>query len=273
MQGDTAYSRNVKNYTQAYAESLELTPELQVAADAAARYAMLAFVVMLFAVAVGGWGVLWLLSWVIGWIVRGFTGIPRGRDSQGPPQRLSARRADTPPRLQPEPPTEADEAMGNEDMPGLPTSPVPVGSRVQRPTARRALITPDAPELKNAGLIAGWLVLPLLGLLYGFAQFAIQAGGAIQRGALGLVAFDAFWMVYYVIAGAAFFARHRWTPALFIGLQVLNVVLVGSVVLVAASSGQASEESFGLLFATLVTAGVWIPYFLVSKRVKVTFVR
>jgi hypothetical protein len=81
-----------------------------------------------------------------------------------------------------------------------------------------------------------------------------------------------------VVAGAGvligfsavlFFQKSRWAPRLMIGLLALDVVANVLVVVLGGESGRA--EARGLASSAL-RGLIWIPYFLVSKRVKATFV-
>lgn len=114
--------------------------------------------------------------------------------------------------------------------------------------------------------IGGWLLLPafyvvlqpLLGLGGGALGLWVSASGRSKDAAFlsgPLLAYGAFstWVA------VQFFRRKASAPALYIAMLVVNVGLA-----VALNSDPARA---------VVVAAVWTPYFLMSSRVKATFVR
>lgn len=114
--------------------------------------------------------------------------------------------------------------------------------------------------------IGGWLLLPalyvvlqpLLGLVGGALGLWVSATGGSKDAAMlsgPLLAYGAFstWVA------VQFFRKKASAPALYIAMLVVNVGLA-----VALNSDPARA---------VVVAAVWTPYFLMSSRVKATFVR
>src|SRR5262249_13163714 len=112
--------------------------------------------------------------------------------------------------------------------------------------------------------IGGWLIIPGLGMAFGPFYLAgtlltvLMTGEGFQ---LLVVLFLAALLAFFVFAAIAFFRRLSIAPKLIIALYVLNFL------------GQLSgpADPVRRVFA-VVWVGIWIPYFLVSKRVKATFV-
>ncbi|MFB3813494.1 MAG: hypothetical protein ACE14L_05225 [Terriglobales bacterium] len=76
------YSSEVMKYTQARGAQFTLPEEDRNAAFEEWHRQRRKQILIALAVAAGGWLVIALVKAVVGWIVRGFLGIPRGRDSR-----------------------------------------------------------------------------------------------------------------------------------------------------------------------------------------------
>ncbi len=147
--------------------------------------------------------------------------------------------------------------------------------------------------------IGGWLILPLIHLFGTVILTVINLAMALQYWdglvllATGRADPSVQWMALPTLAslvsGVAvigfalyvltqFFRRKRAVPRLMIWFYVLVLVttLLDSGVILAYSEFQESPsdvgESIKGIVRSVIAAAIWIPYFLVSKRVKATFV-
>ncbi len=148
-------------------------------------------------------------------------------------------------------------------------------------------------DLDGPSGIAGWLVLPAIGMVFnplrqavmtlGFWVIAdkVSAGKAvapilrgISAGSFRMLAMlSAIFCLYQVFTAVLFFGKRRAAPAAVIGLFVANIVF--NIILVAMTPTTASANqppAVAQLLPAFAVAGIWIPYFLNSKRVKNTFV-
>ena len=149
--------------------------------------------------------------------------------------------------------------------------------------------------------LGGWLILPAIGL------FALPIRGAIslindflpifQKGYWEIltrpgsgayhslwapllifeIAGNSFFIIFNVVLLFLFFKKSYRFPALFIAFIILNLCfLVGDyffVNLIPSVAGKSDPGTFKELARAMIAAIIWIPYFLVSKRVKNTFVK
>ena len=122
---------------------------------------------------------------------------------------------------------------------------------------------------ENAALtgIGGWLLLPAIGAVLGVLN---SVGGAFANPAPFSILFAGF----SAVVAVAFFRKHRATPRLFIALLIADALLTLPLVLAPGSlRDRRMEAAMREAVRSVMVAIVWIPYFLNSKRVKLTFVR
>lgn len=158
----------------------------------------------------------------------------------------------------------------------------------------------DAPKPVAGPVgIGGWLILPILHLIFTALLTGYNLAGALQYWS-GLVALatgqadpSVQWMALPTFASLLFgvvviafaiyvlvllFQKRRAVPKLMIGFYclVLAVTLFESGVTLSFAqfqeTGEDQMQAAKDIIRSVIGAAIWIPYFLVSKRVKATFV-
>lgn len=161
-------------------------------------------------------------------------------------------------------------------------------------SSHRTPIPPKpAPELTGIG---GWLILPMLGIVLSLIilPFAIY-GQNIQVieywDELTNSQSDAFIplfkeLIYFemlgnvilyallMLLGYVFFTKKKLTVKIYIFFQLFSLVLTIADIILASVLLDLDVESSDIwdILRALIGCAIWIPYFLVSKRVKNTFV-
>jgi hypothetical protein len=156
----------------------------------------------------------------------------------------------------------------------------------------------ETKELKGLG---GWLILPAIGLFVLLIKMAISlfteflpifqknywavlttpGSGAYHPLWAPLIIFEIAGNTLFVILDVVlifiFFTKSYRFPALFIAFLALNLVFMVSdfffADLIPAVAAQSGPKYIKELAQTIIGTIIWIPYFLVSKRVKNTFVK
>lgn len=129
--------------------------------------------------------------------------------------------------------------------------------------------------------IGGWLILPAIHVVAAPVLTIYSSLTALTRNleiprlqplTVGAAIIDAPFVLFALIAAVAFFSRKRVAPKLMIAMYAIGVLstAVGEVFVVYSLN---VEAQFGAILRTGIVAAIWIPYFLVSKRVKATFTR
>ena len=112
--------------------------------------------------------------------------------------------------------------------------------------------------------IGGWLILPAIGLVLSpirllfYLCLAMSMYGPTLLG-VGTILIDLAFMCYIIFVAIIFFLKKRWTPAAVVLLLIVNLVI------------SLSTGEIAIMARATVVGAVWIPYFMVSKRVKNTF--
>ena len=149
--------------------------------------------------------------------------------------------------------------------------------------------------------IRGWLILPLIGLFITPVRISISilkdfipiftdgrwnvlttpGSGAYNPLWVALIIFEcvgnAVFVIFSIVLLVFFFRKSRLLPKLIISYIILNVLFVAGdfslANLIPAVAEQSDPQDAKELARAIIGAIVWIPYFLVSKRVEQTFVR
>ncbi len=165
--------------------------------------------------------------------------------------------------------------------------------------------SPNAPIVtapanrSNIEGIGGWLILVLLGLAITPISIVFQlltmylpvfnngvwqalndpASQTYNPTLAKLIVFECVCnlliMGLSILALVLMFTKSRHFPRMMIGFYAVNLAFVG-LDLYLAQHVQIAEndgDGFRTLIRTVIAAAIWIPYMLVSKRVKATFVR
>lgn len=138
----------------------------------------------------------------------------------------------------------------------------------------------DDTELKDVGKIGGWLALPAVGIVVTLLNEGAEAWSLLS-GFLEMPNLETLipivmavpWVLFASVVAAFFFRKHQWAPYLYIVL-LGGYVIFGEVYLllhVMVPDAETADAPKQLARAVL-GASVWIPYFILSKRVKLTFV-
>lgn len=149
--------------------------------------------------------------------------------------------------------------------------------------------------------LGGWLILPAIGLIVtpirlmvslitvflpifqkGYWEVITTPGSeAYHQLWAPLIIFEiagnTFFIIVYIVLIFLFFSKSYRFPTLFIVCLALNLIfVVGDFFfadLIPTVEAQSDFQSVKDLVRFGISAAIWIPYFLVSKRVKNTFVR
>jgi hypothetical protein len=141
--------------------------------------------------------------------------------------------------------------------------------------------------------IRGWLLLPAIGLVAtavidivaAVSNWSYLSGGeirALEARSFGLRTFvvtDTYLRTVFIaltaVVAAGFFAKRPWARKFMIVWFLVNLAIQIRMVLSAYSvlNSPFIETAVRDLFAAVVAAAIWVPYFLVSRRVRNTFTR
>ncbi len=161
---------------------------------------------------------------------------------------------------------------------------------------------PNQYSLNGPSGLGGWLVLVAIGRILGplillnaiYQIFSVyfKSGMLTQLSDPDSNMYSALWkpMAFFELIGnvvllglsvlliVLFFMKKKQFPMAYIGMMVLNVLimLVNLIFIYQIQKSLALDLNItatSQLIAAIVTSGVWIPYMLVSKRVRNTFIR
>ncbi len=189
--------------------------------------------------------------------------------------------------------------VNHEEPPSAP--PPPSATTSQPPTHSTSPPFVVQPENRLAG-ISGWLVLPAIGIVLGLIcnpivillkvfveEFLHDTKMYLNDNAVALDLFGSIALVILLgVVACVFFSRKRSAPALIISYLLAGLSLAAFQFLWNSMclSGYDLEEIFDRescfipflssiagFISMIMQCAIWIPYFVVSKRVKATFVK
>lgn len=150
------------------------------------------------------------------------------------------------------------------------------------------LSEPFSPARKNLSGIGGWLILVAIDLALSPLGILLALGGDLllilgsqnsasvtnHQAMAGLLVFDAFTEVIFLAAVIAlnffFYAKRKDFPSWMIGFLVARFVITMAIHLTV--SNYVPNYPVTAAFGSFISAAAWVPYFLLSQRVKQTFV-
>jgi hypothetical protein len=177
-----------------------------------------------------------------------------------------------------------DDLVRDRDGPWTPARHIPFLASLLQPGPGSARNFSGDRPAGPAG-IGGWLILPASGLILGPIMNAVAISQDVSLlgqadvvnrpdWRLVLVAeivLDLAFLAFLLYAAVVFFQRKRSAPPLMIALYLSGVAVMGidSAMLVSVLD---LRPEFGAVARPVLTACIWVPYFLVSRRVKATFI-
>ncbi len=165
--------------------------------------------------------------------------------------------------------------------------PAPAGSEQQL----AAPLFSAASYSADRGLtgIGGWLILPAIGLAISpfVALFGLAVGWSLMLGSKGQIVLaskpglepvilfeiimDLVFVAILIFLNVLFYTRKKSFPLLMIAFYGLQFVLLLADHIMAAPFNPHSTPT--TVVRSFIVCAIWIPYFLVSRRVKLTFTR
>jgi hypothetical protein len=150
--------------------------------------------------------------------------------------------------------------------------------------------TAPQPESTPVG-IKGWLILPAIGtvlspIYLSIAVFKLApslekiwaAKASLSTGLLAFVAVETVLNIAFIVGWLAAILlltlKSRYYPKAYVVLMcgMVTFLLVDMVISAGAYNHQPDQEDLMSLARTIFVAAIWVPYMLLSKRVKNTFV-
>ena len=157
------------------------------------------------------------------------------------------------------------------------------------------------PEEKNLEGLGVWLTLVGIGIIFSPFTIAIESLSIYPEMFLnqslsalttpGTEVYNPFWapILYgemiinagfvfaWIFIAVLFFSKKKIFPKCFIGIAIVNLIIIFidalAVKLVLPNEPIFNAETSGELGRSLILCIIWIPYMLLSKRVKATFVK
>lgn len=133
--------------------------------------------------------------------------------------------------------------------------------------------------------IAGWLLLPALGLILGLIMNAVYAlNDFVMLSSGGLAGYSGLDLIeivvelgvfgYLIYAALRFFTKRSDAPSIMIVLLIMGFAIPALLLMIETIVGvqDYAKVTAKQLPRGFISAAVWVPYFRTSKRVRATFV-
>lgn len=145
----------------------------------------------------------------------------------------------------------------------------------------------EACEKKELGKIGGWLYLPAISLILSIILYSMNGFRSLElyldaRHVLGNLANPVLLNTVLVFAlvlfgiyvGSLFFRKRKALPNVYILWIIFSLLYAAGDLAIAyyALGLEVTSKDYSKLGRGIISACIWIPYFLVSVRVKRTFV-
>ena len=129
--------------------------------------------------------------------------------------------------------------------------------------------------------IGGWLILPAISLVISpifvligvINAFAVMENSYYEGYYQANIAMNLVGLFAMLFCAYLFFRKDVRTPPAFIGWAVLYILItiIDGILAIDAVGSAAEGAAVAGIIRSIIFAGIWIPYFLMSKRVKYTF--
>lgn len=148
-------------------------------------------------------------------------------------------------------------------------------------------IESESPVTSHLVGVHGWLILPAISLVSGTIFLAISliwilssyfnaAPEEYSNLYNSVILIELVLLILVLYVSIRFFGKKRDAPFMMIFLMVVYILLFGYLFEAEISYDyvvMAASKSFKPLIGGIIYDAIWIPYFIVSKRVNATFVR
>ncbi len=128
----------------------------------------------------------------------------------------------------------------------------------------------EVPKKKNYQGLGGWLILVGLGLVL---SAVLQFVEIFNYDTWITTSIEMLSLSLSIYITYLFFSESRNFPKWYIGLLIFGLAINTIVIVGGVINPEDIKEASQLFIRSIVSSMIWIPYMLVSKRVKATFIK